>query len=55
VLIIAAAATAGHAYTWPNCTACATWPCSKKLARGGNRRNTTIVRSNYLWDESTHL
>ncbi len=25
------------------------------LGRGNTGRNTTVVRSNYLWDESAHL
>ena len=42
--------------TWPRSTASPTWPCWKNWIGGGNTaRNTTIVRSNYLWDESAAL
>ena len=41
--------------TWP-ATASPTWPSSNGLAGGGNiARNTTIIRANYLWDESAAI
>ena len=43
--------------TSPRSTASPTSPCSRKAgsAAATPGRNTTIVRSNYLWDEATHL
>ena len=42
---------------WPPSTASRTSRCSKRAGSeaGNTGRNTTIVRSNYLWDESAAL